>query len=92
MNNFDNFISDEMLAAYIDGNTISIENNIIGEYLDDGELQEVLDIVSDIKANPEIIESVEYKEGEIPEHFFEGLENPLQEIRKEIEDTGKHIM
>ena len=92
MNNFEDIISDEMLSAYIDGNAISIENSIIGEYLDDAELQEVLDIVSDIKANPEIIEYVEYKEGEIPEQYFEGLENPLQEIRKEIEDTGKHIM
>lgn len=92
MNNFDNSISDEMLAAYIDGNAIPIEKNMIEGCLDCDDLQEIMEIVSDIKTNTELLESVETKEIEIPEHFFEGLENPLQEIRKEIEDTDKYIM
>lgn len=92
MDNFDNYISDEMLAAYIDGNAIPIEQNIIDTYLDCDELQEVLDIVSDIKMNPELIEAGEDLKTEIPDNIFEGLNNPLQELKHESEDTDKRIM
>lgn len=92
MDNFDNYISDEMLAAYIDGNAIPIEQNIIDTYLDCDELQEVLDIVSDIKMNPELIEAGEDLKTEIPDNIFEGLNNPLQELKHESEDTDKKIM
>lgn len=92
MKNFDNFISDEMLAAYIDGNAIPIEKNMIEEYIDCDDLQEIMEIVSDIKTSTELVESVETKGIEIPEHLFEGLDNPLQEIKKEIEGTDKYII
>lgn len=92
MDNFDNFISDEMLAAYIDGNAIPIEQNIIDGYLDNDELQEVLDIVSDIKMNSELIEVGEVLKTEIPDTIFEGLNNPLQELKQELEDTDKKIL
>lgn len=92
MDNFDNFISDEMLAAYIDGNAIPIEQNIIDGYLDCDELQEVLDIVSDIKTNPELMETGEDLKTEIPDNIFEGLDNSLQELKRELEDTNKPIM
>lgn len=81
-----------MLAAYIDGNAIPIEQNIIDTYLDCDELQEVLDIVSDIKMNPELIEAGEDLKTEIPDNIFEGLNNPLQELKHESEDTDKKIM
>lgn len=81
-----------MLAAYIDGNAIPIEQNIIDTYLDCDELQEVLDIVSDIKMNPELIEAGEDLKTEIPDNIFEGLNNPLQELKHESEDTDKRIM
>jgi len=92
MDNFDNFISDEMLAAYIEGNAIPIEQNIIDGYLDSDELQEVLDIVSDIKANPELIEAGEDLSVEIPDKVFEGLDNPLQELKRKIDETDNHII
>lgn len=92
MDNFDNFISDEMLAAYIEGNAIPIEQNIIDGYLDSDELQEVLDIVSDIKANPELIEAGEDLPVEIPDKVFEGLDNPLQELKRKIDETDNHII
>lgn len=92
MDNLDNFISDEMLAAYIDGNAIPIERNIIDNSLTNEELQELLDIVSDIKANPELIDAGECLQMEIPDKLFEVEDNPLQEIKKEAEDTDKFIM
>lgn len=92
MIDFDEFISDEMLAAYIDDNAIPIEKNIIGDYLDDGELQELLEIVSDIKANPELIDMGECLQTEIPDNLLEEIDNPLQEIKRKIEETDKNVM
>lgn len=92
MDNFDIFISDEMLAAYIDGNAIPIEDNIIGKYSDNEELQELLEIVSDIKSDPELIDSGESLQAEIPDKFFEGIDNTLQELKQGIEDREKNIM
>ncbi|MBO5181719.1 MAG: hypothetical protein J6B92_07505 [Paraprevotella sp.] len=92
MIDFDEFISDEMLAAYIDDNAIPIEKNIIGDYLDDGELQELLEIVSDIKANPELIDMDECLQTEIPDKLLEEIDNPLQEIKRKIEETDKNVM
>lgn len=92
MIDFDEFISDEMLAAYIDDNAIPIEKNIIGDYLDDGELQELLEIVSDIKANPELIDMDECLQTEIPDKLLEEIDNPLQEIKRKIEEIDKNVM
>lgn len=92
MDNFDDFISDEMLAAYIDGNAIPIEENIIGNYSDNEELQELLEIISDIKNSPELIDSGESLQAEIPDKLFEDQDNPLEEIRRNVEEADKHVM
>ena len=92
MDNFDDFISDEMLAAYIDGNAIPIEENIIGSYSDNEELQELLEIISDIKSSPELIDSGESLQAEIPDKLFEGQDNPLEELKRSIEETDKNVM
>lgn len=92
MDNFDDFISDEMLAAYIDGNAIPIEENIIGNYSDNEELQELLEIISDIKSSPELIDSGESLQAEIPDKLFEDQDNPLEEIRRNVEEADKHVM
>ena len=48
MAKFDN-ISDEMLAAFIDGNTLPVESMIINNAIPiDGEIAEVVDIAKDI--------------------------------------------
>lgn len=92
MDNIDNFISDEMLAAYIEGNAIPIEENIIGTCLDNEELQELLEIVSDIKSNQELIDLGESLQAEIPDKLFDGQDNPLEEFKRNVEETDKHVM
>ena len=92
MKDLDQFITDEMLAAYIDGNAIPIEKKIIGNYIESDELQELLEIVSDIKASPELIDSGEELQIEIPDKLLEEIDNPLQAIKREIEETNKHLM
>ena len=51
-------ISDEMIAAYIDGNATHLESNIIENLSKNDDFQEVADISLDCK-DSEIIESVE---------------------------------
>ena len=92
MDSFDKFISDEMLAAYIDGNAIPIEENIISSYLDNNELQELTEIVSEIINSPEILDFGELFSSEIPDKLFDRIESPLQNIKRNIEDTGNQIM
>lgn len=92
MKYLDQFITDEMLAAYIDGKVIPIERNIIESFSDNDDLQELLDIVCDIKTNPELIDSGENLQAEIPDKLFEGQDNPLEEIKRNVEETDKHVM
>ena len=81
-----------MLAAYLDGNAIPIEKNIIDNSLDNDELQELLEIVSDIKANPELIDSGENLKADIPDKLLEGEDNILEKIKRDIEGTDEHVM
>ena len=92
MDSFDKFISDEMLAAYIDGNAIPIEENIINSYLDNNELQELTEIVSEITNSPEILDLGELLSSEIPDKYFDSIDNPLQNIKRNIEDMGNLIL
>lgn len=83
MDSIDNYISDEMLAAYIDGNAIPVEVAIIEEYLHDDDLQELFDIVQDIKSNPECLEKGEYLKAEFPDDAIN--EVSLERLKKSVE-------
>jgi hypothetical protein len=71
-NNFNN-ISDEMLAAYIDGNATPLECLIIDNAINDEDITEVVDIISDIQNNPELLEEKGCSESEV-------IEEPLNKI------------
>lgn len=92
MTDFDKYISDEMLAAYLDDNAIPIERNIIGSYNSNDDLQEVLDIVSDIENNPELLEVGEVLQAEVPDKLFEGIDISFQELRRDLEDMTSHVI
>lgn len=92
MDNFDNFISDEMLAAYIDGHSLPIEDNIINGYVECDEIQELFDIVSDINDNPEIFDVGENLQAESPDRLDDKIDNPFMNVNQEVEDFNKHIM
>lgn len=88
MTDLDKLFSDEMLAAYIDGNAIPIEKNIIDEYLNMDDLVELFDIVSDTKVFPELFESREKLDAE----HVDNTEPTLQELKQEMENKNQHIM
>lgn len=92
MSDLDKLFPDEMLAAYIEGNATPIEKNIIDEYLNMDDLVEVLDIVSDIKTSPELLESGEILDAENVDSVISNTEPTLQELKHEIENKNQHIM
>lgn len=92
MDNFDKFISDEMLAAYIDGHSLPIEDNIINGYLECDEIQELFDIVSDINDNPEFIDVGENLQAESSDRIDDKIDNPFMNVNQEVDDFNKHIM
>ena len=91
MKDLDQFITDEMLAAYIDGNAMPIERNIIEKYINNEEFQEILDIVSDIKDNPEIVEKTEGIDCDMPD-LDVSPESLFQELKKEIDKPNNNII
>lgn len=54
----ENNVSDEMLAAYIDGNSSPIENLLIADFLPNESAKEILDLSADCK-NEKLISNVE---------------------------------
>ena len=55
-------------------------------------MQELLEIVSDIKSNPELIDLGENLQVEIPDKLFEGQDISLEEIKRNVEETNKYVM
>lgn len=53
-----NTISDEMFAAYIDGNSTPIENILVTDFLSNESALEILDLSEDCK-NGELLASIE---------------------------------
>jgi predicted anti-sigma-YlaC factor YlaD len=92
MLDFDKFLTDEMLAAYIDNNATPIEKNIIEEHLQREELQEMLDIVSDLNAFPELLLFDDQIKTEVSDKINNQVEDSLQELQKQIEDTDIQVM
>lgn len=88
MMDWNEHISDEALAAFIDGNAIPIEKYIIGNYLGNEELQELLEIVSDIKTNPELIEM---NEKFLDDVIDDGIDD-LNRIKTDVESNKHKIM
>lgn len=92
MTDLDNLFTDEMLAAYIDGNAIPLEKNMIEQSLDRDDMQEVLDIVSDLKAYPELLKEGENIEFENPDNVGDEIEPSLQDLKQSIEKSNQHII
>lgn len=91
----DNRISDELLAAYLDGNTSSIENLLIESSLgSDGDFQETTDILSDMSfiSNPslsgalESLISTDFTLGQETINFMDNNEM-VPDIQQQYPDT-----
>ena len=58
MTNMNDYISDEMLAAYIDGTSTPLENMIIEQQLDDENLRETIEIASEYEET-DVMDNIE---------------------------------
>lgn len=81
-----------MLAAYIDGNAYPIERNLVEEHIENENMCEILDIISDIESNPELVESIENIPLEIPEKLYTELDISLSELKNDIEQSNGSLM
>ena len=75
MTNTNDYISDEMLAAYIDGTSTPLENTLVEQQLSDENIQEVIDLVSD-SADQDFMQNVE------PIDFASMIDNYLKPIEE----------
>ena len=55
----DDYITDEMLAAFLDGKALPLERCLIEDSMSNEDIQEVIDIVADIKNNIEPLDNPE---------------------------------
>jgi hypothetical protein len=91
MTNINDYISDEMLAAYIDGTSTPLESTLVEQQLSDGNIQEVIDLVSD-SADLDFIQNVE------PFDFTSMIDNYLnpieeyQELKADIDSSPDDIV
>ena len=58
MTNMNDYISDEMLAAYIEGTSTPLENMIIEQQLDDEKLREAIEIASEYEGT-DVMDNIE---------------------------------
>lgn len=58
MTNMNDYISDEMLAAYIEGTSSPLENMIIEQQLDDEKLRETIEIASEYEET-DVMDNIE---------------------------------
>lgn len=58
MTNMNDYISDEMLAAYIEGTSTPLENMIIEQQLDDEYLRETIEIASEYEET-DVMDNIE---------------------------------
>lgn len=83
------YISDEMLAAYIEGTSTPLENMIIEQQLDDEKLRETIEIASeyeetDVMDNIEAIDITKTIDDYLkPFEDFKGLKEDIDEGSKD---------
>lgn len=91
MTNINDYISDEMLAAYIDGTSTPLESTLVEQQLSDENIQEVIDLVSD-SADQDCMQNVE------PIDFTSMIDNYLkpieeyQELKADIDSSPDDIV
>ena len=91
MTNINDYISDEMLAAYIDGTSTPLESTLVEQQLSNENIQEVIDLVSD-SADQDFMQNVE------PIDFTSMIDNYLkpieeyQELKADIDSSPDDIV
>lgn len=86
-----NNISDEMLAAYIDSNATPLECLIIGDAVNNEDIIEVMDIISDIRNSSDLLLEDEYFELKVIEESLNRMEQFNELKRKFNEDQVNNI-
>lgn len=82
------YISDEMLAAYIDGTSTPLENMLIEQQLNDENIRETIELASEIN-EADIMEGIESIDiSKTIDDFLKPFED-FKELKEDIDDGSK---
>lgn len=88
MTNMNDYISDEMLAAYIDGTSTPLENMLIEQQLNDENIRETIELASEIN-EADIMEGIESIDiSKTIDDFLKPFED-FKELKEDIDDGSK---
>lgn len=88
MTNMNDYISDEMLAAYIDGTSTPLENMLIEQQLNDENIRETIELASEIN-EADIMEGIESIDiSKTIDNFLKPFED-FKELKEDIDNGSK---
>lgn len=88
MTNMNDYISDEMLAAYIDGTSTPLENMIIEQQLNDENIRETIELASEFN-EADIMESIESIDiSKTIDDFLKPFED-FKELKGDVDNGSK---
>ena len=88
MTNMNDYISDDMLAAYIDGTSTPLENMLIEQQLNDENIRETIELASEIN-EADIMEGIESIDiSKTIDDFLKPFED-FKELKEDIDNGSK---
>ena len=91
MTNMNDYISDEMLAAYIEGTSTPLENMIIEQQLDDEKLRETIEIASEYDA-ADVMDNIEAIDiSKTIDDYLKPFDD-FKELKKDIDNGSEDVV
>lgn len=91
MTNMNDYISDEMLAAYIEGTSTPLENMIIEQQLDDEKLRETIEIASEYD-EADVMDNIEAIDiSKTIDDYLKPFDD-FNELKKDIDNGSEDVV
>lgn len=91
MTNMNDYISDEMLAAYIEGTSTPLENMIIEQQLDDEKLRETIEIASEYD-EADVMDNIEAIDiSKTIDDYLKPFDD-FKELKKDIDNGSEDVV
>ena len=91
MTNMNDYISDEMLAAYIEGTSTPLENMIIEQQLDDEKLRETIEIASEYEET-DVMDNIEAIDiSKTIDDYLKPFDD-FKELKKDIDNGSEDVV
>lgn len=91
MTNMNDYISDEMLAAYIEGTSTPLENMIIEQQLNDENIRETIEIASEYD-EADVIDNIEAIDiSKTIDDYIKPFDD-FKELKKDIDNGSEDVV